>query len=179
MIVFNDFKAWVHKFWGLCKYKLPFFRWVKQAPGDNWKARGSFSSHGGLYYLWKRIVHCFRIAVLKKTLESPLDCQEFKPVNPKRNQSWIFIGRTDAEAPVLWPSDVKSQLIGKAPDAGKDWGQMEKGKTEDEMVGWHHNGHEFEQTPGDSKGQGSLAILQSMRLQRIGHDLVTEQQQHI
>ena len=134
-IVFNDFKAWVHKFWGLCKYKsYLFFRWVKQAPGDNWKARGSFSSHGGLYYLWKRIVHCFRIAVLKKTLESPLDCQEFKPVNPKGNQSWIFIGRTDAEAPVLWPPDVKSQLIGKAPDAGKDWEQKEKGVADNEMV---------------------------------------------
>ena len=100
--------------------------------------------------------------VLEKTLESPLDCKEIKPVNPKGNQSWIFIGRTaaeaEAEAPVLWPPDVKSQLIGKDPDPGKDWGQEEKGATEDEMVGWHHrrNGHEFEQTPGDSEGQGSL-----------------------
>ena len=83
-----------------------------------------------------------------------------KPVNPKGNQIWIFIGRTDAEAetPILWPPDAKSQLIGKDPDAGKDWGQEVKRVTEDEMAGWHHwlNGHEFEQTPGDSEGQGSL-----------------------
>ena len=84
-----------------------------------------------------------------------------KPVNPKRNQPWIFIGKSDAEAetPVLWPPDAKSQLTGKDPDAGKDWRQEEKGTTEDEMVGWHHwlNRHEFEQTPGDSKGQGNLS----------------------
>ena len=93
--------------------------------------------------------------VLDKTLESPLDSKEIKPVNPKGNQLWIFIGRTDAEAeaPILWPPDAKSRLIRKDPDAGKDWGQEEKGAMEDEMVGWHHqlNGHEFEQTPGDSK----------------------------
>ena len=85
--------------------------------------------------------------VLEKTLESPLDYEEFKPVNRKENQPWIFIGRTDAEAPILWPPDVKSQLIRKDPDAGKDWGQEEKGTTEEEMVGWHHwlRGHEFEQ----------------------------------
>ena len=82
-------------------------------------------------------------------------------VDPKGNQSWIFTGRTDAEveALILWPPDAKSGLIGKDPDAGKDWGQEEKGAIEDEMVGWHHwlNGHEFEQIPGDSEGQGSLA----------------------
>ena len=92
-----------------------------------------------------------------KTLESPLDSKEIKPVNPKGSQPWIFIGRTDAEgeAPILWPPDDKSRLIGKDPDAGKDWGQEEKGMTEDEMVGWLHwlNGHEFEQTPGDSEGR--------------------------
>ena len=77
---------------------------------------------------------CFQIVVLEKTLESPLDSKEIKPVNPKRNQPWIFIGRTDAEAPVLWPPDVKSWFIGKDPDAGKDWGQEEKGATEVEMV---------------------------------------------
>ena len=97
--------------------------------------------------------------VLEKTLESPLDCKEIKPTNLKGNQPWIFIGRTDAEveAPVLWPPDAKSQLIGKDSDAGKDWGQEEKGMTEDEMVGWHHrlNEHEFEH-PGDG-GQVSLA----------------------
>ena len=75
--------------------------------------------------------------VLKKTLESPLDSNEIKPVNPKGNQLWIFIGRTDAKDPILWPPDSKSRLIGKDPDAGKDWGQEEKGVTEDEMVGWH------------------------------------------
>ena len=91
---------------------------------------------------------CFWTVVLEKTLERPLDCREIKPVNPKRNQSWIFIGRTDAEAetPILWPPDVKNWLIRKDPDAGKDWRQEEKGSTEDEMVGWHHqlNGHESE-----------------------------------
>ena len=89
---------------------------------------------------------------------SPLDCKEIKPVNSKGNQSWIFIGKTDGEveSPILWPLDAKSQLTGKGPDAGKDWGQDEKGVTEDEMVRWHHwlNRHKFEQTPGDSEGQG-------------------------
>ena len=102
---------------------------------------------------------CFRTVVLEKTLQSTLDSKEIKPVNPKANQSWIFIGRTDVEAetPILWPPDVESWLIWKDPDAGKDWGQEEKGTTEDEMVGWHHslNGHEFEQTRGGSEGQGS------------------------
>ena len=90
---------------------------------------------------------CFWTMVLEKTLESPLDCKEIKPVHPKGNQSWIFIGSTDAEAetPILWPPDAKSQLIGKDPEAGKDWRQEEKGMPEDEMVGWHHwfNGHEL------------------------------------
>ena len=100
---------------------------------------------------------------VEKALESPLDCKEIQPVNPKGNQPWIFIGRTDAEAetPILWPPDVKNWLIVKDPDAGKDWRQEEKGMTEDEMVGWHRrlDGHEFEQTPGDSERQGSLAVL--------------------
>ena len=89
----------------------------------------------------------FWTVVLEKTLETPLDCKEIQPVNPKGNQSWIFIGRTDTEAetPILWPPDVKNWLIGKDPDAGKDWRQEEKGTTEDEIVGWHHqlNGREF------------------------------------
>ena len=95
---------------------------------------------------------------LLKTLESPLDCKEIKSVSPKGNQFWIFIGRTDAETPMLWSPDVKSWLIGKDPDVEKDWGDEEKGMTEDEMVGWHHqlNGHEFEHTPGVDDGQGSL-----------------------
>ena len=98
--------------------------------------------------------------MMEKTLESPLDNKEIKPVNPKGNQPWIVIGRTDAEgeAPIFWPPDANSWLIAKDPNAGKDWGQEEKGAVEDEMVGAHHwlNGHEFEQTPGDSKGQGNV-----------------------
>ena len=103
---------------------------------------------------------CFQTVGLEKTLESSLDCKEIKQVNPKGNQSWTFIGRTDAEAetPILWPPDAKKQLIGKDPDAGKDWEQEEKGTTEDEMLRWHHwlNGHESEQTPGDSEAQRRL-----------------------
>ena len=100
------------------------------------------------------------LLVLEKILESPLDSKEIQPISRKGNQPWIFTGWTDAdtEAPILWPPDAKSQLIGKAPDAGKDWGQEQKGVTMDEMVGWHHqlNEHEFEQTLGDSVEQGSL-----------------------
>ena len=101
----------------------------------------------------------------EKTLESPLDSKEIKLVNPKENQPWIFTGRTDAEAeaPILWPSDAKSWFIRKDPDAGKYWGQGEKGVTEDKMVGWHHwhNGYEFEQTLGDSEEQRSLVCCSS------------------
>ena len=110
---------------------------------------------------WEPNNWCFKTVVLMKTLESPLDNKEIKAVNPKGNQPWIFTGRTDAEAeaPILWPPDVKSWLIGKDPDAGKDWGQEENRVTENEMVGWHHqfNEHELEQTLGDSEGQGGLA----------------------
>ena len=91
----------------------------------------------------------------------PLECKEIQPVNPKGDQSWVFIGRTDVEteAPTLWPPDVKNWLIGKDPDAGKDWRQEENGMTEDGMIGWHHrlNGHEFEQVLGVGDGQGGLA----------------------
>ena len=104
---------------------------------------------------------CFWIVVLGKTLESPSDSKEIKPVNPKGNQPWIFTWKTDAEAeaPMLWPPDAKSWLIWIDPDAGQDWRREEKGTAEDEMVGWHHglNGHEFEHTPGDGEGQGSSA----------------------
>ena len=97
--------------------------------------------------------------VSEKTLESPLDCKEIQLVYPKGNQSWIFIGTSDAEAPILWPYDVNNWLIWKDSDAGKDWKWKEKGITEDEMVGWHHqlNGREFEQTPGVGDGQEGLA----------------------
>ena len=108
---------------------------------------------------------CFWTVVLEKTLENPLDCKEIQLVNPKGNQFWIFIGGTDAEAeaPILWPPDVKSWLIGKDPYAGKDWGQEDKGTMEDEMVGWCHelNGLEFEKTPGDGERQGSLECCSS------------------
>ena len=107
----------------------------------------------------------FWTVVLEKTFESPFDYKEIKPVHPKGNQSWIFTGRTDAEdeTPILWPPDAKSQLIGKDPNARKDWRQEVKGTTEDEMVGWHHqlNGHESEQDPGDSEGQRSLVFFSS------------------
>ena len=114
---------------------------------------------------------CFWTVVLEKTLESPLGCKEIQPVHPKGDQSWVFIGRTDAEAeaPILWPPDVKSWLIWKDPDAGKDWGQEEKGTTEDEVVGWHHglDGHGFGWTPGAGDGQ-------FMGSQRVRHDWATE-----
>ena len=111
------------------------------------------SSHVWMWELdykesWTPKNWCFWAVVLEKTLESPLDCKEIQPVTPKGNQSWVFTGRTDAEAepPVLWLPYVKNQLTGKGPDSGKDWRWEEKGITEDEVVGWHHqlNGHEFE-----------------------------------
>ena len=108
---------------------------------------------------------CFWTMVLEKTLESPLYCKEIQPIHPKRDQSWVFTGRTDAEAetPILWPPHTKSWLVGKDPDAGRDWGQEEKGMTENEMAGWHHqlDGHEFEQTLGVGDGQGGLVCCNS------------------
>ena len=124
------------------------------------------SSHAWMWELdykesWVSKNWCFWTVVLEETLEGPLDCKEIQPVHPKGNQSWIFIGRTDAEAEtsILWPSDVKNSLIWKDPDAGKDWRWEEKGMTEDEMVGCHYwlYGHEFEQALGVGDGQGSLA----------------------
>ena len=103
---------------------------------------------------WEPKNWCFQIVVLGRLLKSPWECKEIKPVNPKGSQTWIFNIRTDAEAPILWPPDAKSWLIGKYADAGKDWGQEERGVTEDKMVTENHqlNGHEFEQTLGDSGG---------------------------
>ena len=107
----------------------------------------------------------FWTVVLEKTLANPLDCKEIQPVHPKGDQSWVFIGRTDAKAetPILWPPHAKSWFIGKDPDAGRGWGQDEKGMTEDETVGWHHrrDGHEFGWTPGVGDGQGGLACYDS------------------
>ena len=126
-------------------------------------------------------IHVWWTVVLEKTLESPLDCKEIQPVHPKGNQSWIFIGRTDAgaEIPILWPPDAKCWLIGKDPDAGKDWGQEEKGTTEDEMVGWHHwwNGHGLDQTPGKLLKDREAWHAAVLGAQRVGHDWETEQQQ--
>ena len=108
---------------------------------------------------------CFWTVVLEKTLESPLDCKEIQPIHPKGDQSWVFIGRTDAEVetPVLWPPHVKSWLIGKDSDAGREWGQEEEGTTEDEMARWHHrlDAHEFGWTLGVGDGQGGLACCNS------------------
>ena len=119
----------------------------------------------------------FWTVVLEKTFESPLNCKEIQPVHPKGDQSWVFIGRIDVEAetPVLWPSDVKSWRPCEDPDVGKDWGQEEKGTTEDETVGWHHrlNGHVFGWTPGSWWWTGRLACCGSWG-RRVGHDWATE-----
>ena len=108
---------------------------------------------------------CFWTVVLEKTLESPLDCKEIESVHSKGDQPWVFFGRNDvkAETPILWPLHAKSWLIGKDSDAGRDWGQEEKGKTEDEMARWHHwlDGRESEWTPGVGDGQGGLACCDS------------------
>ena len=112
-----------------------------------------------------------------ESLESP----KIKPVSSKENYSWIFIGRTDAEVPILWPPDAKNWLLRKDSDAGKDWRQEEMVTTEDEMVGWHHglNGHEFWASSGSWWWTGKLSMLQSMGSQRVGYDLATEQQQRM
>ena len=123
------------------------------------------------------ITNAYFLSYFKISWES-LDSEEIKPVSPKGNQPWIVTGRTDGEAevPILWPPDAKSQFIGKDSDAGKDWGK-EKGVTQDEMVGRHHqlNGHEFEQIQGNSEGQGSLACCSPWGSQRVKHNLMTEQ----
>ena len=138
--------------------------------GPSSQGYGFSSSHVWMWELdceesWAPKNWCFWTVVLEKTLASPLDCTEIQPVHPKGDQSWVFIGRTDvkAETPVLWPPDVKSWLIWKDPDAGKDWGQKEKGMTEDEMAGWHHqlDGHGFGWILGVGDGQGGLACCSS------------------
>ena len=134
--------------------------------GPTSQSCGFSSSHVWMWELdhkegWVPKNWCFWTVVLEKILESPLDCYEIKPFNPKGNQYWMFMGRTDAKAetPIFWPPDEKNWLIGKDPDAGKHWRQEEKGTTEDEMVWWHHqlNGHEFEQVLGVDDEQGGLA----------------------
>ena len=135
---------------------------------------GFSSSHVWMWELdlkesWALKNWCFWTVVLEKTLESPLDCKEIQLVHPKGNQSRISIGKTDAETPTLWPPDMKNWLTGEDPDAGKDWRWEEKGLTEDEMVGWHHdlNEHEFEQALGFGDGQGSLACCSPWRHKKL------------
>ena len=154
----NQHKPMTGKIWVFCSNK-----------GLSSQGYGFTSSHGWMWELdykesWALKNWCFWTVVLEKILESALDCKEIQPVHPKGNQSWIFIGRTDAEAEtlILWPPIEKGWLIRKDPDAGKDWRQEGKGMTEDEMVGWHHRlKHEFEEAPGDAEGQGSLACYSS------------------
>ena len=147
---------------------------MPRAKGPSSQSYGFSSGHEWMWELdykesWAPKNWCFWTVVLEKTLESPLDCKEIQPVHPKGNRSWIFIGRTDAEAkaPVIWPPDVKNWLIGKDPDAGKDWRQEEKGMTEDEMVGWYHqlDGYEFRSW----WWTGRLGMLQSPGSQRVRH----------
>ena len=151
------------------------YRWIKAI----WQTYIQHSTQGWNTESFSSKIRnwCFWTVVLKKTLESPLDYKEIQSVHPKGNQSWIFTGRTDAEAeaPILWPPDAKSWLIGKDPDAGKDWRWEERGMTE---VGWHHwlNGHEFEQALRVGEGQGSLACCSPWD-RRVRHNWVTEQQQ--
>ena len=145
---------------------------------DNYFANKDMSSQGygfssGHVWIWELDCEeswtpknwCFWTVVLEKTLESPVDCKEIQPVHPKGDQSWVFTGRTDAEAEtlILWPPHAKSWLVGKDPDAGRDGGRRRRGTTEDEMAGWHHqlNGHEFEWTSGVGDGQGGLACCNS------------------
>ena len=147
---------------------------IAYSKAENYVANKGLSSQGYGFYSsqvwmweldcegsWSPKNWCFRTVVLEKTLESPLDCKEITPIHPKGDQSWVFIGRTDAKAetPILWPPHAKSWLIGKDPDAGRNWGQEEMGMTEDEMVGWHHrlDAHEFGWTPVVCDGQGGLA----------------------
>ena len=138
------------------------------------------SSHVRMWELdhkegWEPKNWCFQIVVLENTCESSLDCK-IKPVKPKRNQPWIFLGRTNSEAetPIVWSPDVKSQLIGKDPDAGKDWREEEKVGSRGWDVGWHHwlSGHEFEQTPGDNEGHWSLKSSPAMSVSFSGTEAI-------
>ena len=149
--------------------------------GPSSQSYGFSSGHVWMWELdykesWVPKNWCFWPVVLEKTLESPLDCKEIKPVNPKGNQSWIFIGRTDAEAeaPILWASDTKNCFPGKDPDAGRDLRQEKKEMTEDEMVGWHHRLDGHWASSGSWWWTGKPGMLQSMGLQIGGHDWATE-----
>jgi len=152
-----DREAWHAAIHGVAESRTGLSDW-----SDLSKSYGFSSGHVWMWELdykesWVPKNWCFWTVVLEKTLESPLDWREIKPVHPKENQPWVFIGRTDAEteAPILWPPDVKNGLIGKDLDGGKNWRQEEKGMTEHEMVGWYHwlDGHEFEQALGVGDGR--------------------------
>ena len=157
--------------------------------GPSSQGYGFSSSHVWRWELnykesWAPKNWCFWTVVMEKTLESPLDCKEIQAVQPKGNQSWIFIGRTDAEAetPILLLPDAKNWLIWKDPVAGEDWRQEEKGRTEDEVIGWYHwlNGHEFEQALGVSDGQGGRAAVHGVTKSqtRLSNWTELKQQQH-
>ena len=180
----NDAYSLEEKFWQTRQH-IEKWRHYLADKGLSSQSYDFSSSHVWMWELdheesWVLKNWCFWTVVLKKTPESPLDCKEIKPVNPKGDQSWIFIGRTDAEAEasILWPPHEKSQLTRKGPDAGKDWRQEEKGMIEDEMVGWHHwfNVHEFDVVTWWRKGKPGM--LQSMGLQRVGHDWATTNTLH-
>ena len=150
--------------------------------GPSSQGYGFSSGHVWMWELdykesWAPKNWCFWTVVMEKTLENPLDCKEIQPVHPKRNQSWMFLGRTDAEAetPILWPSDAKNWLTGRDPDSGKDWRQEEKGATEDEMAGWHHrlDGRVWVSS-GSWWWTGRPGVLQFMGLQRVRYDWATE-----
>ena len=154
------------------------YYFANKAPSN--QGYGFSSSHVWMWELdykesWAPKNWCFWTVVLEKTLQSPLDCKEIQPVHPKGDQSWVFTGRTDVEAEtlILWPPDAKSWLIWKDPDAGKYWGQEEKGTTEDEMVKWHHwlDGHKSEQALGGDVGQGSLMCYSPWCWKESGHGL--------
>ena len=146
--------------------------------GPSSQSYGFYSSYVWMWELdneesWAPKNWCFQTEVLEKTFESPLD-RKIKPVDPKGNQPWLFTGRADAETAILWPPDTKSWLIGKDPDAGKDWRQEEKEMTEDETVGWHHWLRTWVWASSGSWWTGKPGMLQSMGLQRVGHDWATE-----
>ena len=150
--------------------------------GPSSQSYGFSSSHVWMWQLdykesWAPKNWCFWTVVLEKTLENPLDCKEIQPVHPKGDQSWVFIGRTDAEAetPIVWLPDAKNWFIWKDPDAGKDWSQEESGMTEDGMVGWHHifNGHQVWVNSRNWLWTQRPGMLPVMGWQRVGHDWAT------
>ena len=174
MIFFLEFKfrfinLFLSDLWFLCLSKEIFLYCIMSS--ESFKIL-SFTVRGLIH-----MVFIFWTVVLEKTLESPLDCKEIQPVHCEGDQPWDFFGRNDAEAetPVLWPPDAKSWLTGKDSDAGRDWGQEEKGTTEDEMAGWHHwlDGCESQWTPGVDDGQGGLECCDSWGC-RVGHDWATD-----